>query len=119
MTTHHTRNRADRSQRKSSSRRNPTASTHAANACRAGPTPLKISFTLEAVVPSPSAAPRVATPSDVVTLLGAEMGALVQEQLRVLLLDMLRGMASQAHTCATLGDRQPGASPRLLEVRRR
>jgi len=48
---------------------------------------MKITFTLAAEPPSPSTAPHIATPSDVVTLLGAEMGALVQEQLRVLLLD--------------------------------
>ncbi|HZC05797.1 MAG TPA: JAB domain-containing protein [Ktedonobacterales bacterium] len=46
-----------------------------------------MTFTLAAEAPSPSVAPHIAMPSDVVTLLGAEMGTLVQEQLRVLLLD--------------------------------
>ena len=81
--------------------------------------PSQAQLVIHMVAASPAPALCIASPADVAALLGAEMGALAQEQLRVLLLDMFRGMASQAHTCATLGDRQPGASPRLLEVRRR
>ncbi len=84
---HHARKEVDRSQHRGGFCVNRSASTRATKVFKSVKTPLKVAFTLTTVPPSLSAAPHIAAPSDVVTLLGAEMGALVQEQLRVLLLD--------------------------------
>lgn len=80
MITYITRRSSKRPRRRDERRHEPTHSTtHRADQSRAQ--------LVIRVVASTPAAPSITTPADVAVLLGREMGALAQEQVRVLLLD--------------------------------
>lgn len=77
-----------RKQRRSTDRRRYQTGKPARQRPSKAPTQLII----HVVAPCPAHAPSITSPADVVALLGAEMGALAQEQLRVLLLDSKHGV---------------------------